>query len=55
VLLLASGFLHEIVIKGNSQHMLFCAMNRVGKANKKKLAKDSDMPKRPPSAYLVFM
>ncbi|CAK9191507.1 unnamed protein product [Sphagnum troendelagicum] len=28
---------------------------RVGKANKKKLAKDSDMPKRPPSAYLVFM
>jgi hypothetical protein len=27
----------------------------VGKANKKKLAKDSDMPKRPPSAYLVFM
>jgi len=28
---------------------------RVGKLNKKKAAKDSDMPKRPPSAYLIFM
>jgi hypothetical protein len=30
-------------------------VNRVGKLNKKKAAKDSDMPKRPPSAYLIFM
>jgi hypothetical protein len=33
----------------------FCFVNRVGKLNKKKAAKDSDMPKRPPSAYLIFM